>query len=104
MSENKNVEAKSTGKNKNVEAERAAELQDDFNLEFEKALDLLCSMYPRVSRVKKYNDLTSIGKSIGLFSFLLANLFIPFSIRLPNPYKKNKKLPSFIALFILDNS
>ena len=40
------------------EKKRAYELHDDLTLEFDKTLELLCDTYPRVSRVKKEQDLT----------------------------------------------
>ena len=40
------------------EKKRALELQEDFNNEFDRTLELLMDTYPRVSRVKKDKDLT----------------------------------------------
>ena len=65
---------KTKGKDRNVELERARELEDDFNLEFEKALEHLCNMYPRVSRVKKYEDLTENVFRMTIYSVLLNSL------------------------------
>ena len=58
----------------NVEFQRANELEDDFRLEFEKAVDLLSNMYPRVSRVKKYDDLTENVFKMVLYTILLNTL------------------------------
>lgn len=65
---------KTKSKDKNVELERAVELEDDFRLEFEKALELLCNTYPRVSRVKKYDDLTENSFKIVIYTVLLNSL------------------------------
>lgn len=40
------------------EKKQALKLQDDFNLEFDRTLELLMEAYPRVSRVKKDPNLT----------------------------------------------
>lgn len=65
---------KTKGKERNIELERAMELEDDFRLEFEKALELLCNTYPRVSRVKKYDDLTENDFKMAIYTVLLNSL------------------------------
>lgn len=57
-----------------IEYKRAIELEDDFRLEFEKALELLCNMYPRVSRIKKYSNLTDSDFRMVIYSVLLDTL------------------------------
>lgn len=50
---------------------RAAELRDEFTTEFDKTLKMLMDNYPRVSRVKKDDDLTKNVFDISINSILI---------------------------------
>lgn len=56
------------------EKKRAIELFDDFTLEFDKTLELLCDTYPRVSRVKKDQNLTEDVFRMVIYTTLINTL------------------------------
>lgn len=56
------------------EKEKAAEIYDDFILEYEKTIEMLVDTYPRVSRVKKDKDLSENVFKIVIYSVLLNTL------------------------------
>ena len=56
------------------EKEKAQELRDDLTTEFNKTLEMLVDMYPRVSRVKKQEDLSENVFKTVIYSVLLNTL------------------------------
>lgn len=56
------------------EREKAVEIQNEFEVELKKTLDQLIETYPRVSRVKKEEDLTDNVFKITLYTILLNSL------------------------------
>ena len=53
---------------------KASEIQEDFNIEFDKTLEQLIEAYPRTSRVKKEDDLSSNVFKIVIYTILLNSL------------------------------
>lgn len=56
------------------EKEKAYELHDDFEIEFDKTLEQLMEVYPRHSRVKKEEDLTENVFKMAIYTVLIATL------------------------------
>ena len=56
------------------EKTKAVEIQQEFELEFKKSLDQLVETFPRVSRVKKEEDLSDNVFKITLYTILLNSL------------------------------